>query len=548
MKKRLLPKKSNQKRNAEPGDIVDIPYRMAMRWIERRIAEPVTGKITEDYTPHSQVSIVILVKDALRYFKQCLDSIVVNTHNYELIIVDNGSNAETKKYLEQKQAKLGFILITNDKNMGFSYGNNQAIKVASCDYICFLNSDTVVTYGWLGKLMEGLKLPEAGAVGPSSCWTHGKQMLREYTHYRTSDATSYIGNVKTPDGCMEFNYPDYLVGFCVLVKREVIEKIGGFDHHSFPLALGEDVDFSVRIARAGYKLYWIKDCYIHHYGSATIFESKINWQKLARDTRPALKANLDSGKVKIANDVKLGTVTRAKPKIDVVIPVLDRADETTETLKSLFRANKNVRVTIVDNGSDDLSYLKEFDLNLIKNPTNMGVVKSFNQGLNSSTSPYVVLMHNDIVVKGRGWIDKAIDFMEANPDAGIVGQAGWKEIQANGLYYGMGLVTSIDSHEKHGAKEFEEVVVLDGCCNVIRNIGLKLDSNLDYYCYDADLSLQYRNAGYKLYVMDGHAIHFADNRAKATINSAKCTGILDFGRSYNYYKNKWKGFFPSRVE
>ena len=178
----------------------------------------------------------------------------------------------------------------------------------------------------------------------------------------------------------------------------------------------------------------------------------------------------------------------------------------------------------------------------------MGVVKSFNQGLDAATSPYVVLMHNDIVVKGRGWIDKAIDFMEANPDAGIVGQAGWKEIQANGLYYGRGLVTSIDSHEKHGAKEFEEVAVLDGCCNVIRNIGLKLDSNLDYYYYDADLSLQYRNAGYKLYVMDGHATHFADDRAKATINSAKCTGILGFGRSYNYYKNKWRGFFPSRAE
>lgn len=551
MEVKLLRNKNLHPRKFQKGQIVNIPDSTAKRWISRGIAtsaieQPPKG--LTGYIPHQKVSIVILVKDALKYFKQCLESVVKNTFNYELIIVDNNSNAKTKEYLKNKQAELGFTLITNSENKGFAYGCNQGIKASICDYVCFLNSDTVVTYGWLGKLMNGLKLPQAGAVGPSSCWVHGKQMLREYTQYRTRDAASYIESVNITKGYEEFNYPDYLVGFCILTKKEVLNKIGGFDHHSFPLALGEDVDFSVRIARAGYKKYWIKDCYIHHYGSATIFESKINWQKLAHDTRPALKANLDSDKVKIDNDVKIDKITKVKVKINVVIPVLDRSDETIQTLRALFKSNKNIRVTIIDNGLNDLNYLKEFDVNIIKNSINAGVAGSFNQGLKNSVSSYVVLMHNDIVVENKNWIDKAIKFMEANYSAGMVGQAGWKGIQSNGFYYSEKLVTSIDSHKKHGAKEFEEVAVLDGCCNVIRNIGLKLDSLLNYYFYDADFSLQYRQAGYKLYVMDGNAIHFADDRKRATINKVKCSNIPDFNTSYNYYKTKWGGYFPLKIE
>lgn len=525
---------------------MDIPINVAKRWIECQIAEPIANPKTNNYTPHDRVSVVILVKDALKYFKQCLDSVVKNTRNYELIIVDNGSGPETKKYLADKQAELGFVLITNSKNKGFSYGNNQAIKAATSEYICFLNSDTVVTFNWLGLLMEGLKLPEAGAVGPSSCWVHGKQMLAEYSRYRTKGADTYIDNVEPPAGYEEFNYPDYLVGFCVLVKREVIEKIGGFDHHSFPLALGEDVDFSVRIARAGYKLYWIKGCYIHHYGSATICESKINWQKLAHDTRPALKANLDSDKVKIDNDVKITSIIKPESRVDVIIPVLDRQEETSQTLKSLFK-NKGINVIVVDNGSDDLSYLNEFDVNIIKNKDNTGVTVAYNQGLKSSTSKYTVLMHNDIVVKTKDWIDKAVGFLDSHPDVGIVGQAGWVNLGSTGTYRRQDLLTSIDVYEQK-PDGFKEVAVLDGCCNLIRNIGIRLDEMLDYFLYDFDLSLQFRKAGYKLYVMDGSAIHFADDRARATVSLGKYKNRgSGWSHAHGYFYAKWKGMLPLSV-
>lgn len=300
----------NVDRNIAPnrkkaGDVVELHDEIALRWIEAGIARPEMETGTAEHTEieHPKVSIIILVKDALPYFKKCIESIIKYTHNYELIIVDNDSKKETKDYI--KSLDINYTLITNDENKGFSYGNNQGIKVAKSDYICFLNSDTVVTPNWIGLLMKGLELPEAGAVGPSTCFCSGKQMLRAYTRYRGKDMPY---PVNPPEGYEEFIYPDYLIGFCVLVKKEVLDKIGGFDHHSFPLILGEDVDFSVRVARAGYKLYWVKNCYIHHYGHASIYEAQLDANKISMNTRPALKANIDSNKIKIDNDVEIKNI------------------------------------------------------------------------------------------------------------------------------------------------------------------------------------------------------------------------------------------------
>jgi len=65
--------------------------------------------------------------------------------------------------------------------------------------------------------------------------------------------------------------------------------------------------------------------------------------------------------------------------IDVIIPTLNRKNETIKTLKSLFFYNENVNVTVVDNGSDDPGYLDRFDINIIKNSKNEGIPKALNK-------------------------------------------------------------------------------------------------------------------------------------------------------------------------
>jgi len=332
---------------------------MAYHWIENGFAEKIEDVKVEPVKVNKKVSIIILVCNALDYFKKCFESVIKYTYNYELIIVDNGSNPQTKKYISDQQAKYGFTTVTNKKNMGFSYGCNQGIKVSTCDYICFLNSDTVVTKNWLAKLMEGLELENAGATGPSSCWIHGKQMIRSLADKRYRMTDKDIQAVSLDKGYEEFVYPDYLVGFCILVKKEVIDKIGGFAHKSFPIALGEDVDFSVRIARAGYRLYWIKDVYVHHFGNATLNEQKINFQKLSISNRPALIKLLNSDIVYIENDVEVNNIV--SKKVNKIGFLTYQAIVSDNVASTRFRVTWPLKYMPASFASEDYDQLKKCD-------------------------------------------------------------------------------------------------------------------------------------------------------------------------------------------
>jgi len=163
-------------------------------------------------------------------------------------------------------------------------------------------------------------------------------------------------------------------------------------------------------------------------------------------------------------------------------------------------------------------------------------------------------MHNDIVVSTDNWINKAISFMESNRKVGMVGIAGFKRLRRN--IEVTNLVTGIEKYAKFEFKriegEFDEVMVLDGCCMIIRNMGLRLDERLDYYFYDWDLSMQYRKLGFSLYAMNSKTTHFADDRTRATINDIKYKNLhpdekLHEQQSKDYFIKKWDKYIPEEV-
>jgi len=238
-------------------------------------------------------------------------------------------------------------------------------------------------------------------------------------------------------------------------------------------------------------------------------------------------------------------------KIDVIIPVLDRQEETTETIKSLLSNNKNINIIIVDNGSDDLSYLDKFNIRIIKNKENRGVVYAFNQGLDIAKSEYIVVMHNDVTVNTKNWIDKAIKFMEKNDDVGIVGIAGFKKLHIGQRW--VDLVTAIDSYNRKPKGDFEEVAVVDGCCNVIRNIGVKFDIAFGLtHFYDYDISMQYRKQGYKIFIMKGSANHLS-GQSGSTIGSEKYKNLIGksdgeyYSEREKIFAKKWKDYLPVEI-
>ena len=553
-------------RTLNAGDEIEVNEKIAKRWINNGIAHPADGnfnyeakKYTEpvnwwgfnnlfdhhslkDYIRHDRVSIVIPVYNALDYLKKCIDSLVKFTQNYELIIIDNNSNEETKQYLNELKVTLGFKLQTNKENKGFSYACNQGIKLSGCNYICFLNSDTVLTPNWLGKMMRGFKLENAGILGASTCYIAGKQCLTGLRDKRFNMSLEEIIDVSLD---LKEDYEETEVyGFCYLVKKEVIDKIGAFDYKTFGLGCGEENDFNRRARIAGFKTYWVKGAYVHHYGSMTFNEAKIDLNRQLKKNYPKLKANEKNETFFVEND----TIIDEVKKTDVIIPVLDRKDETIKTLDSLFENNTDIHVIIVDNGSDDLDYLKNYNVEIIKNNTNLGVIKALNQGLALANSKYVVVMHNDVVVDTPNWIGNCIAFMEANADVGMVGLAGWTKL--NNRFYDGRIITSIENYKKK-PRGFEEVVVLDGCCNVLRNIGLRYDDRYGLtHGYDYDMSMQYHVQGYKLYVFEASARHLPEDGIPQTTKNPKY--VIQDDNKYRIERqkiffDKWKMFLPIEV-
>lgn len=213
-----------------------------------------------------KTSIVILTYNELPLTKQCLASINNYTEqkDIEIIVVDNGSNDGTIDYLKSIPS---LKIILNEKNLGFAKGCNQGLDIATGDQVLFLNNDTIVTKNWLKPLVSLLHSDEKiGMVGPVSNYVSGSQQINvNYTNIEGIDGfTSSYCESQAGKSRRVLR----LVGFCLLVKKEVIKKIGKFDER-FEYGSFEDDDFCLRTLSSGYELRIALDSFVHHHGHAT---------------------------------------------------------------------------------------------------------------------------------------------------------------------------------------------------------------------------------------------------------------------------------------
>ena len=227
-------------------------------------------------------SIIILTCNQLQYTKKCIESIFQNTRKpFELIIVDNGSTDGTVEYLESEvlgsHTDAGIKIIKNNENKGFAGGNNQGMAAAGGEYILLLNNDVVVTPGWLERMLACAgKRPEIGIVGPRSNYVSGPQLVEGVgydTH--TLKGLTEFSNKFAEANPKQAQQVLRVVGFCMLIKRTVIEKIGGMDDR-YGLGNFEDDDFSLRAAIAGFQSWIALDCFIHHFGHRTFIGEKVD--------------------------------------------------------------------------------------------------------------------------------------------------------------------------------------------------------------------------------------------------------------------------------
>ena len=190
------------------------------------------------------VSIVILAHDSPSELEALLASIVDHTTDaYEILVVENGSSPTGCEAHASLAARYGAQLIPLSENLAFSVANNIGVAASRGEELMLVNSDVVVTAGWLGNMRTALHSEsDIGAVGPRTNFAPGPQGGIWLDDSTPAGVQEYGRSFNHSDPTRWFEI-EWLAGFAMLVRRTAFEAIGGFDE-SVPWFAGEDLALS----------------------------------------------------------------------------------------------------------------------------------------------------------------------------------------------------------------------------------------------------------------------------------------------------------------
>ncbi len=223
--------------------------------------------------------IIIPVWNQLAFTKKCVESVFSKTNfAFRLIIIDNASVEPTKGYLEKldEEREDTVSLLRNENNLGFVKAANQGMKESNAPYICLLNNDTEVAEGWLTEMVKVAQGREnIGIVNPNSNTLGCPLKKRQSLESIAQELKLYSG---------EYSELAWACGFCMLIKREVVQKIGLFDE-IYGMGNFEDADFSKRAQRQGYLSVCAKAAYVYHRERRSFIKFKKFDQDFERNRR-----------------------------------------------------------------------------------------------------------------------------------------------------------------------------------------------------------------------------------------------------------------------
>ncbi|MCG8351182.1 MAG: glycosyltransferase [Chloroflexales bacterium] len=242
-----------------------------------RLTSPTPGNVRILWPTFGlKVSIIIPTKDKLDILQPCLTSILKQTMyaNYEIILVDTGSvQPETQHYYAQLASDDRVKLVYHPGPFNYSAANNIGVRHATGDRLLFLNNDTeVLTHDWLDELVGWVERAEIGIVGckllrPDGTIQHAGIAMGVEGHgsHLFDGAPEHTYG---PFGSSEW-YRDYMAvtGACILMRREVFEKLGGFDE-AYQVAYS-DIELCLRAVEHGYRVVYTPFARLLHHEGAT---------------------------------------------------------------------------------------------------------------------------------------------------------------------------------------------------------------------------------------------------------------------------------------
>ena len=224
------------------------------------------------------LSIVIVNWNTRELLLRCLQSVyeTAGCLEFEVFVVDNGSTDGSAAMVRERFPQVH--VIANQENVGFAQANNQGIRQSHGRYVLLLNSDTETHPGALETLVDFMDAhPQAGAAGARllnrdgtlqpSCHpmlTPGREFWRLLFLNCIWPRATYPmqrWDLRTP------REVEVIKGACLILRREALDRVGLMDTRYFMYT--EEMDLCYRLRRAGWRLYWVPEAEVVHYGEGS---------------------------------------------------------------------------------------------------------------------------------------------------------------------------------------------------------------------------------------------------------------------------------------
>ena len=237
------------------------------------------------------VSIVMVTHNSEEFVRPCLESIAAETSypNYEVIVVDNASTDGT---LEAIRAQMASHAAGNPRvkvqelpaNIGFAGANNAGAQAAGGDYLVLLNSDTIVTSGWLGRLLRHLQRnPELGLVCPVTNFA-GNEAMIEIAYVSAEEMQTFAQELARSNAGRLLDI-EVAPLFCAMARKALWNELGGLDER-FEIGMFEDDDLSLKVRKHGLRVAAAEDCFVHHFGQGSFAKLPRDiYEEVFRDNR-----------------------------------------------------------------------------------------------------------------------------------------------------------------------------------------------------------------------------------------------------------------------
>lgn len=493
-----------------------------------------------------------------KYLKQAINSVLNQTYeNWELCIYDDAStNKDTLKFLQKYENKPGIKIKYGKKNQNISLATNEALKLATGDFVLFLDNDDTLAKEALNEIVNVINKDKKVDV------IYYDEDIILKNNLRVKPLLKPDWSPETLDATMYLAHSTY--------RKSIVDKLGGM---RAGFEGSQDYDLVLRVRDITQNIIHIPKILYHWRripgSTSDVYEAKIDARKSAMKslkesiTRRKLSAKLEDGLT--APSFRIKYQIEKKPLISIIIPIRDNVKYLKTLLTSIEKKTtyKNYEILIMNNQSEEKETLKFLSqikkkYRVIDHDDEFNFATINNKAVTLSKGEHILLLNNDMKVITGEWLESMLEFSQLK-QIGVVGALLFFEddtIQHAGCAIGIGGVAGhlykygrLDNAYMNRSLDLPKIIhnvsAVTGACimvkkSIYQEVG-GLDEKLKVAFNDIDFCLKVLKAGYRnVYTPFASLYHYeSKSRGYEYEDPVK---EYRFNQEVKYFKKKWKDF------